>query len=65
MRRLIPVVVLLTMLPGCASLKPEQSARLNEAQKFVDGVTVAYGVPPLEVIVDNPERVEYYGDMPP
>ena len=45
MRRLIPVVVLLTMLPGCASLKPEQSARLNEAQKFVDGVTVAYGVP--------------------
>jgi hypothetical protein len=62
MKKWIPLVVLPIVIAGCASLKPEQSARLTEAQRFVDEVTVAYSAPHLRVIVDNPERVEYYGD---
>lgn len=57
MRRWIPLVVLPIVFAGCASLTPQQTARLHEAQQFADTVTTGYGVPPVKVRVDDPGEV--------
>jgi len=41
----------IALLVGCATLTPEQSAGLKEAQAFVDTVTDAYSVGSIKVVV--------------
>jgi hypothetical protein len=63
MRRWIPLVVMPIVLAGCASLTPEQSARLNEANQFADEVTTAYGARRVQVVV-NTSDLGYTGYWP-
>ena len=45
------MVVAPIVFAGCASLTPEHSGQLKEAQQFADEVTTAYGAPRVKVIV--------------
>ena len=44
---------LFALLAGCATLTPQQSAALKEAQLFVDKVTDAYAVGRVKVVVGD------------
>jgi hypothetical protein len=64
MKRWIHLVVAPIVFAGCASLTPEQSGQLKEAQQFVDEVTTAYGTPRVKVIVTKSQSDGYTAYWP-